>query len=86
MTATVALTVVSRAGSTSNEAQHPLYERGQVYQFPSGVQVQIMVPMYDLESEDMILVLESLSPDVFISDLTVSEFRAMNPVRVEGEG
>lgn len=84
MTATVALTVVSRAGSTSNEAQHPLYERGQLYQFPSGMRVRIMSIVPDFDSEEVALVFESQEPLWCISDLSVSEFRAMNPVLIEG--
>ncbi|MGB4942737.1 MAG: hypothetical protein WBO92_01360 [Candidatus Moraniibacteriota bacterium] len=84
MTTEVALKVIPRAGSASNEAQHPSYERRQVYQFPSGVQMRITAVVYDLDREEVILVLESKEPLSCISDLSVSEFRALNPVRVEG--
>ncbi|MGB4833408.1 MAG: hypothetical protein WBP40_00070 [Candidatus Moraniibacteriota bacterium] len=75
---------VSAKADAESASDSVLYEKGQEYQFPSGVRVRITAIVPDFDSGDVIVVLASYCPHDCVSDFTVSEFRAMNPVLIEG--
>lgn len=63
------------------QAVAPRFVVGQKYQFPSGETVRITAIVTDWDTEEVILVLESMGI-ARASDLLVNEFLALRPERV----
>jgi len=80
---------MSLALVTKNEAG-PIppspYRRGRVHRFPSGERVRIMAVTSDDETDEVVLILESLGPVYCVSDMSVSEFVALRPKPEEPVG